>query len=208
MVCQYVVKYYEISVVVEGFCYIVWYGVIVVVDDLVVKVVCCIGIFNYGGELWIVDFGFNVGGVDGFWVDVNFDDIGVGEDQFFVYFIGDYVFGDDSFLWSGFVCFCYELYKVFGVVVGDVDIYKIQLWVLREDLLGFFEICIGCVGGNYYMFEYVCGCVLGKCQLFFSGVVFMYCGQNIKSGQCFSYVEGVDGIYVSCNNWYVGSGQV
>lgn len=77
VVCQYVVKYDEIGIVVKGFCYIVWCGVVIIVDDYFVQIVCSIGIFDYCRKLWIIDVCFDVSCINRIWVNVNFNDIGI-----------------------------------------------------------------------------------------------------------------------------------
>ena len=96
---------------------------------------------------------------------------------------------------------------MFRVAIGDVNAHKVQLWVLREDLLRFIEIRIGSTGGNHHMLENVCGYALDKRLPFFRGVVLVYCRQNAKSGQRFRHAEGADGVHVSRNNRHTGPGQ-
>ena len=204
--CQHAAKHHEIGAAAKSFRHIPRHGAAAVADDLATKTVRSIGTFDYGGELRIADAGLNAGGADRAWANPNFDNIGTGEDQLFTHFTGDHVPGDNGFLRPGFAGFRHELNEVFRVAVSNVDAHKVQLRILRKDLLRFFEIRIGRAGGNHHMLEDVCGGFLHKCLPLFSSVVLVYRGQNAKSGQCFRHAEGADSIHVSRNNRHTGPG--
>lgn len=43
--------------------------------DMIIELFCCRSVFEYSGELWVVDIGYYLGGVYGVGVDIDFDDV-------------------------------------------------------------------------------------------------------------------------------------